>query len=57
MQQMVGELNYANMKNMVAGETYLSVNGYSQPRNIGFYAEQCLEQEMAYATPQRTRLY
>ena len=34
---------------MVDGETYFSVNGYSQPRHIGFYAEQYLEQEMAYA--------
>ena len=53
MRQTAGELNYANMEvqNMVDGETYFSVNSYSQHRNIGFYAEQCLEQEMAYATP------
>ena len=29
---------------MVDGETYFQVNGYRQPRNIGFYAEQCTGQ-------------
>ena len=39
------------------GETHFPVNGYSQTINIGFYAEQCLGSEMAYATPPWTRLY
>ena len=32
---------------MMNAETNLSVNGYSQPRNIGVYANECLGPEIA----------
>ena len=39
------------------GETYFLVNCYSQPRNIVFFGEGCLGQEIASATPPWTGLY
>ena len=41
---------------MMDDETYLSVNGYSQPTNIGFYVKECLVPEMVSATPPWTTL-
>ena len=41
---------------MMNGETYSSLNGDSQPRNIGFYAKECLGPEITSATLPWTRL-
>ena len=58
MRQTVGELNQSNMKSVkcVDSEIYFTVYGYRHPRNIEFYAEQCLGPERAYTTPPWTRL-
>ena len=39
------------------GETYFLARGYSQPRNIVLFAEECLGPEMASATPLWTQLF
>ena len=41
---------------MTNGETYLSVKGQSQPRNIGLYVKECLGPEIASPTLPWTRL-
>ena len=41
---------------MMDGETFFSVKGYSQPRNIGFYVKECLVPEMASATGPHSRV-
>ena len=38
------------MQNVMAGEAYFLSKGYNSPRNIVFFAEECMGPEIASAT-------
>ena len=58
MRQTVGKLNLRDRKvqNVMDSENYFLAKGYSQPRNIVFFAEECLGPEVASTTPPWTTL-